>query len=293
MNGNSYPKNRHFEFTPRRTMNITQRWYSRIHLNNRYSNFGWNEFRRQSKTWKTWLRKPGSQAATSSFGARQPFNPKPPVNLVITIPNFSGAHAPDLFVFRDSSAKSVKFASAPASDLPESSCFSANKDVESNRLISYGTETDDDDVQYLYTVQTRGGEHVEFVDLSEDSEFQSSNCADNFGASDHHFSSNNTTSSDVEECSNDRIILEIPKETDPSSEKQNAAYRRGYKRKKPCEDLLCDICEREYWFVRSRGQEIFKARCGHMFCQQCLKGLDPYKCPECNIYLQKLFKVFL
>ncbi|GBM03721.1 hypothetical protein AVEN_134942-1 [Araneus ventricosus] len=278
---------------------------SYFQFNNRNINFGkysaWqraprlDEFRGESKTWKVWPQKPTSPAATSSFAAvnpRQPFIPKPPVNLIITIPNFSGACPPDLFEFRNSSAKSVKFTtSAPASAFPQSSsCLPAIKDAIAGPMKSNEIEINDD-VQYLFTVQTKGGELVEVVDLSED--LEGPNCSD-FRASDQLLPSNSIASSDVKECSNDRRIPKMPeKEAVPISEKQNAAQRKGLKRKKSSEDLHCDICESEYEFVRSRGEEIFKARCGHVFCQLCLKELDPYKCPYCNIYLQKLFKVFL
>ncbi|GBM47780.1 hypothetical protein AVEN_260066-1 [Araneus ventricosus] len=131
-----------------------------------------DEFCGVLKTCKVWPQKSISPAATPSFAEvnpRQPFIPKPPVNLIITIPNFSGVCPPDVFVFRNSSAKSVKFTpSAPASVFPQSSCLSANN-VRSRPMKSNETEINDD-IQYLYTVQTKGGELVEVVDLLEDSE---------------------------------------------------------------------------------------------------------------------------
>ncbi|GBO04332.1 hypothetical protein AVEN_150387-1 [Araneus ventricosus] len=87
-----------------------------------------DEIRGVSKTCKVWPQKPASSFA--EVNRRQPFIPKPPVNLIITIPNFSGVCSPDVFVFRNSSAKSVKFTtSVPASVFPQSSCLPANRDV--------------------------------------------------------------------------------------------------------------------------------------------------------------------
>ncbi|GFU39354.1 RING-type domain-containing protein [Nephila pilipes] len=222
-------------------------------------------------------------------------------NFTITIPNLSALSSASFSTVASTfPTRSVSFAAAASNNcpaitpsntlLPVNPSIPRMDEFSRNSVSNCDLAEKNEEVKYLYTVQATGEKLVELVDLSEDSQvhtcnsdsqrilrsgkciydpgkYLTSNASKSFSRGNFQMLSQQSTISSISEKD-----IKYP------------TFNKGVKRKISSEELFCNSCEDDYELINSRGEKLFKSKCGHLFCTPCLKKLNPYECTECESF---------
>ncbi|KAG8190554.1 hypothetical protein JTE90_014034 [Oedothorax gibbosus] len=168
--------------------------------------------------------------------------------------------------------------------------------TESNWLIN---SADMEEIIYLYTVESKKAKLVEVVDLSDDNKNTTGNSKNrDLVLSTPNTDQNNNSNRTFDEpehlftLTKDSKTDAIPVAKTEVGEVTTGTGRRKRKRRE-IEVVSCNVCREDYEIICKNGSNLFTSKCGHLFCTDCLRNLETYKCIECNEGIWNLYKVYL